>query len=222
MNNLISDQKKESNPAIGILFIEDDIDDAFLVKEMLSEVSGEITFKVTWKDRLKEGLKVISSSACKNTSLRPIDLIILDLNLPSSIGLDTLNAVLTHCSEIPVVVVTGLEDEETAKEAIRLGAQDYLIKGKINDFILKRVLIHAIERFKILKEKERLINELKKAQENIKVLSGLIPICASCKKIRDDKGYWQQIETYISLHSEADFSHSLCPECTAKLYPNLD
>ncbi len=68
-------------------------------------------------------------------------------------------------------------------------------------------------------ERERLIEQLKKALADVKVLSGMLPICASCKKIRDDKGYWQQIESYLSEHSDALFSHSLCPECARKLYP---
>ena len=55
----------------------------------------------------------------------------------------------------------------------------------------------------------------------IKTLSGLVPICASCKKIRDDKGYWNQIESYIEKHSTAEFSHGICPECARKLYPQL-
>ncbi|MDL1963176.1 MAG: transporter substrate-binding domain-containing protein [Deltaproteobacteria bacterium] len=63
--------------------------------------------------------------------------------------------------------------------------------------------------------------ELEKAVKEIKQLSGMLPICASCKKIRDDKGYWKQIETYISEHSEAQFSHSICPECAQKLYPEF-
>jgi PAS domain S-box-containing protein len=70
-------------------------------------------------------------------------------------------------------------------------------------------------------EREKLIQELQKALAEVKTLSGLIPICASCKKIRDDKGYWGQIESYISDHSEAEFSHGLCPECMKKLYPDL-
>ena len=70
-----------------------------------------------------------------------------------------------------------------------------------------------------LKEKhEKLI----KAMEEIKVLSGLLPICSSCKKIRDDKGYWNQIETFIQDHSEAKFSHGICKECAIELYPDLD
>ena len=66
------------------------------------------------------------------------------------------------------------------------------------------------------------ITELKEALIRVKVLSGLLPICASCKKIRDDEGYWNQIETYIRDRSDADFSHSICPACTKKLYPELN
>lgn len=70
-------------------------------------------------------------------------------------------------------------------------------------------------------ELEKTHQELVKATANVKVLQGLLPICASCKKIRDDKGYWNQIETYISEHSEVDFSHGLCPECMQSLYPDI-
>jgi hypothetical protein len=70
-------------------------------------------------------------------------------------------------------------------------------------------------------QQERLIGELRAALANIKTLRGLLPICASCKKIRDDGGYWNQIETYIHEHSEAQFSHGLCPDCIQQLYPDL-
>lgn len=63
--------------------------------------------------------------------------------------------------------------------------------------------------------------DLQKALSEVKLLSGFIPICASCKNIRDDKGYWSQIETYIQQHSEAEFSHSICPDCAKKLYPKF-
>lgn len=69
------------------------------------------------------------------------------------------------------------------------------------------------------KEREALIDNLKRSLTKVRKLSGLLPICASCKKIRDDKGYWNQIEAYIRDHSEADFSHGICPECSRKLYP---
>ena len=70
-------------------------------------------------------------------------------------------------------------------------------------------------------ERENLILELQHALKNIKTLSGLIPICASCKKIRDDQGYWNQVEKYITEHSDARFSHGICPACVKKLYPGF-
>ena len=66
-----------------------------------------------------------------------------------------------------------------------------------------------------------LIIQLQKALKNIKTLSGLLPICASCKKIRDDKGYWNQIESFIKSHSNAEFTHGICLECAKKLYQDI-
>lgn len=71
-------------------------------------------------------------------------------------------------------------------------------------------------------EREKLVVELQDALANIKTLRGFLPICASCKKIRDDKGYWNQIENYISTHTDVDFSHGICPDCAKKLYPEYD
>ena len=72
------------------------------------------------------------------------------------------------------------------------------------------------------KERDKVILELQKALSEVKTLRGLIPICAHCKSIRDDKGYWNRIEAYIQQHSDAEFSHSICPDCILKLYPDLD
>jgi hypothetical protein len=77
------------------------------------------------------------------------------------------------------------------------------------------------ERNQYKKDRERLIAELQKALSEINKLSGMLPICASCKKIRNDEGYWEQIESYIRQHSEAEFSHSICPDCARKLYPEF-
>ena len=78
------------------------------------------------------------------------------------------------------------------------------------------------ERLKVEKERETLIGELKKALSEVKKLSGLLPICSVCKKIRDDRGYWKQIESYIMEHSEAEFTHGICLECVRELYPDID
>jgi hypothetical protein len=70
-------------------------------------------------------------------------------------------------------------------------------------------------------EQERLIDELQQALSEVKTLSGLLPMCASCKGIRDDQGYWNQLEEYLEKHSDAQFSHGICPECVKKLYPDI-
>jgi len=71
------------------------------------------------------------------------------------------------------------------------------------------------------KEREEMITELQTALEQIKTLKGIVPICAHCKKIRDDKGYWEQVEAYVSKHSDAQFSHSICPDCRKEHYPQF-
>ncbi len=92
------------------------------------------------------------------------------------------------------------------------------IDGRI---VRLQVAADITDRIKIEDERERLIAQLKEALAEIKTLSGFLPICASCKMIRDDKGYWNQLETYIRDHSEADFSHGICPDCAKRLYPDL-
>ncbi len=88
-------------------------------------------------------------------------------------------------------------------------------------FVVRDLRGHIRARQRAEAERERLIAELQEALANVKTLTGLIPICASCKKIRDDQGYWTQLETYLKQHSDAEFSHSLCLDCMRKLYPEL-
>lgn len=71
------------------------------------------------------------------------------------------------------------------------------------------------------RKKSLLIKDLQRAVNEIRTLKGIVPICSSCKKIRDDKGFWNQIETYVRDHSEAEFSHGLCPDCATTLYPDV-
>ena len=69
-------------------------------------------------------------------------------------------------------------------------------------------------------ERERLIKDLQQALQDVKTLSGLLPICSSCRKIRDDRGSWNTLEQYVCEHSGAEFSHGLCPDCARRLYPD--
>ncbi|MCP3951301.1 MAG: hypothetical protein GY697_03665 [Desulfobacterales bacterium] len=78
------------------------------------------------------------------------------------------------------------------------------------------------ERKSIEIERENMVIELQTALADVKTLSGLLPICSVCKKIRDDTGYWNQIEAYIHKHSGTRFSHGICPDCAREYYPDLD
>ena len=95
--------------------------------------------------------------------------------------------------------------------SVTLAGQEHLLES----------FVDITERKQAEKERERLIGELQEALAKVKTLSGLLPICASCKRIRNDQGYWQQIEAYIRDHSEAEFSHSVCPECAKEFYPGI-
>lgn len=95
--------------------------------------------------------------------------------------------------------------------SVTLAGQEHLLES----------FLDITERKRAEEERERLIGELQEALAEVKTLSGLLPLCSSCKRIRDDQGYWQQIEAYIRDHSEAEFSHSVCPECAKKLYPEV-
>jgi hypothetical protein len=77
------------------------------------------------------------------------------------------------------------------------------------------------EQKKVERDRINLINDLRKALEEVETLRGLLPICACCKKIRDDSGYWNHIEVYISKHTLADFTHTMCPDCIRKFYPDF-
>jgi PAS domain S-box-containing protein len=92
-------------------------------------------------------------------------------------------------------------------------------KGQIKG--IRCIIQYITQRKNAEAEREKLIQELQEALAKVKTLRGLIPICASCKKIRDDQGYWKQIESYVRDHSEAEFSHGICPECMKKLYPDF-
>ncbi|MBI5484012.1 MAG: response regulator [Deltaproteobacteria bacterium] len=177
---------------ISMLIVEDDPDYHFLLKELLS---GEELIETLYRKEFA-GTFEKAVEACVNNFF---DVILLDLGLPDSQGLETVRRFIPVASDTPVIVLTGLNDEEMGLQAIHEGAQDYLVKGDISFPVLRKAINHAIERQKLLKE--------------IKVLRGIIPICSYCKKIRDDKGSWEQMEMYIRDHSEAEFSHGICPVC---------
>jgi len=130
--------------------------------------------------------------------------------------------------DVPIIFVTATGcEEETIFQAYVAGAVDYLIKP-----VEPKLLRSKVDVFCQLSAQRLLIQEqlqeirakndvLHRQLEEIKTLRGLVPICAKCKSVRDDSGFWQCIENYVSEHSEAEFSHSLCPDCKDELYPGL-
>ncbi len=99
--------------------------------------------------------------------------------------------------------------------------RSYIIFSIIICMLLILIVVFSFKIDKAARERENIILELQDALAEVITLRGIIPICSSCKKVRDDKGYWNQIESYIRDHSEADFSHGICPECAKELYPDL-
>ena len=193
-----------------MLLIEDDPIQARLVREYLSN-RPKHPFELVHVKCLEDGLRHLVSN-------RP-DVVLLDLTLPDSAGEETFHSIHQKVPVVPIVVLTGMEDEEMGARLVTAGAQDYLIKTEISASIVSRTLRYAIERKRASLERDRLLHELQNALAEVKTLSGLLPICSHCKKIRDDKGYWTKIENYVTQHSGARFSHGLCPECIKIYFP---
>lgn len=179
-------------------------------------------------------------------------LILTDVQMPGMDGFETAELLRgkSESEHIPIIFVTASNKEQKyVFKGYEAGAVDYLfkpvepaiLKSKVTIFInlyrqqkliryqadnLKQKMEQLKETNFKLEEKEKaqkkLINELQLALSEIKRLSGLLPICAKCKKIRDDKGYWNEVESYISAHSEAHFSHGICPECSEKIYKEIN
>jgi CheY-like chemotaxis protein len=178
----------------------------------------------------EEALALINNS--------PPDVVLLDIMMPGIDGYEVCRRIRADETTrlLPVVMVTGGPEDadEVIKKSYTAGATDYITKPiRSLEFTVRirsaltikqaydRMNAELNKRRQLEKEREQVILELKEALVQVKTLGGMLPMCASCKKIRDDKGYWTQVEAYIQDHSEAQFSHGICPECAKKLYPEL-
>lgn len=150
------------------------------------------------------------------------DLALVDYQLPDGTGVELLEV----CQEkgVPVVLVTGAGSESVAVKAIRKGVSDYIIKDVGGNYLesLPVIVRNVLGRHQAEAENRKLLQELQAAMEKMRTLQGLIPICADCKSIRNDQGYWETLEGYISSHSMAEFSHGVCPECMKKYLAELE
>ena len=121
---------------------------------------------------------------------------------------------------IPIIYLTAHADANTLQRAKATEPFGYLLKP-FEARALQTTIEMALYKHQMERERAQLLRQLQDALANIKTLRGLLPICAACKNIRDDQGYWDQLESYISRHSEAQFTHGICPDCVKKLYPEL-
>jgi len=144
---------------IKVLLIEDNPGDVRLIWEILSEVRNS-PFYLNVTDTLLKGMEAIKADTP--------DVILLDLSLPDSNGIYTLNRVRDKSEKVPVVIITGLDDEITAIKALKEGAQDYLVKGRTDSDLLKRALLYAIERNRLILELEEANRKLKESYDSLK------------------------------------------------------
>jgi len=166
------------------------------------------------------GMAVSGDDAIHLADISHPDIIMMDIKLNGELdGIETADRIRMH-HDIPVIYLTAFSDEHLLERVKITEPFGYIVKP-YEGRELRIAIELALYKHHLDVERQHLIAELRKALSEVKNLSGLLPICASCKKIRDDRGYWNQVEAYIQKHSEAQFTHSVCPECAQKLYPNL-
>jgi DNA-binding response OmpR family regulator len=149
------------------------------------------------------------NTALKILNEETVDLILLDVMMPGMNGFEVCKNIKSTpgLKGIPVIFLTAKAATEDIVRGFDVGGVDYVIKPFRTEELLARIKTHI---------------ELKNAREEIRSLRSILPICSYCKKIRDDNGYWNQLEAYIQKHSMVDFSHGICPKCAKEHYPDID
>jgi DNA-binding response OmpR family regulator len=218
------------------------IDDSQASLRLLSEVLTAEGYQVTPANSGELALATVAAN--------PPELIMLDIQMPGLNGFEVCRRLKAgpESRDIPIIFISAFGESGERVEGLKLGAVDFVNKPFQREELLARVRIHLeLRRLRVrlenqgadlrrlneqlqdeLTERDRVEKALREsyaelavALANVKSLSGLLPICSSCKGIRDDTGYWSRVETYIENNSEATFTHSLCPDCFKKHYPTL-
>jgi len=156
-----------------------------------------------------DGQKALNAAAKS-----PPNLILLDIKMPGLNGFEVCERLKADAAlkDIPVIFISALAETTDKVKAFAVGGVDYVTKPFQFEEVNARVETHLRLRRQHLEiEEER--RRLQQALDEIRTLRGILPICAYCKKIRDDAGYWSQVEKYVSDHTDAKFSHGICPTC---------
>jgi CheY-like chemotaxis protein len=209
---------------MAILIVDDSPDQHLLLRSILTKAGHHELVAV---HSAREAFTTLNLAGAQ-PSVR-VDLILMDVLMPDIDGVSACQHIKqqAHLRDIPIIMVTAKNDLNNLKDAFSAGAMDYINKPVNEVELLARVssALTLKNEMDCRKEREaelrRSNEELQRALREVKVLRGLIPICASCKKIRNDGGFWQQLEEYIGEHSEAEFSHGICQPCLKKLYPGV-
>jgi len=194
-----------------ILIAEDDVTSRAVLAGVLKKSGHEV-------------VETVNGAAAWDALRQPdaARLVILDWMMPDMDGPEVVRRVRAQHTDRPpyIIMLTTRGEKADIVAGLDAGASDYLAKPFDPGELRARVEAgrRLVEMQDALAAK---IEELRQALDQVKTLRGIVPICANCKKIRDDKGYWNQVEAYVCQHTEAEFTHGICPECMKTLYPEL-
>jgi AmiR/NasT family two-component response regulator len=193
-------------PPSRILVIEDEAIVAADIQDRLEVLGYEVA---GWGTTGAEAIELARAS-------KP-DLILMDIMLKGPMnGIQAAHVVRTELS-LPVIFLTANSDEAVLEKAKISEPFAYLLKP-FEERQLRTNIEMALYKSRMEREREQMTRELQEALATIKTLSGLLPICAWCKNVRDDTGYWMRVEQYVEAHSQATFSHSVCPDCANRYF----
>ncbi len=194
----------DSQPSKNTVLIVDD--ERFNIKMLIEQLGPDYELLVA-----KDGETALKLAGAKK---KP-DLILLDILMVGMNGFEVCQKLKKNdeTSEIPVIFMTVKGKTEDIFAGYDCGGSDYIIKPIDYKELCSRVSTHI--------QFTKLLLELKTKISEIQTLTGLLPICPGCKKVRDDSGYWDHLDCYVSNHSKATFSHGICPDCMKKHYPDF-